>query len=171
MFHYMQFTKRDAKGFKSVFYDLYTRVTCLSKTIIELIWTNNPISVTESAILLSEISYHSPVLVCCEEKNTIISCGDFFIQEYQLKNGQCDVHFRTLVSELDFGIYKRSENIEETYEIFANDISNAYDQSYTIIKMKKKLLDVTKPYINLEIKEQIERKHTLQNKYIKYPVI
>ena len=75
-----------------------------------------------------------------------------------------------MASELNFEIYQSSENVEEAYEIFANDISNAYDQSYTIIKMKKKLLDVTKPYINLEIKEQIERKHTLQKKYRKYPV-
>ena len=75
-----------------------------------------------------------------------------------------------MFSELDFGTYQSSGNIEETYEIFANDLSNAYDHSYPIIKKKNKLLDVTKPYINLKIKEQLKRKHTIQKKYRKYPI-
>ena len=37
---------------------------------------------------------------------------------------------------------------------------------YLIIKMKKKLLDVTKRYINLEIKEQIKGKHILLKRNI-----
>ena len=77
-------------------------------------------------------------------------------------------HFCTLVFELEFGTYQISENVEQTYEIFANVISNAYNQSYYIIKTKNKFIDVTKPYI--KIKDQIKRKHILQKKYRKYPI-
>ena len=103
------------------------RGTCSSKTFMDQTWMTNPTSVTESAIIgnLSEISDHFPVMVCCTERNLVISRGDFFIHEYRLKVEQCDANFCTFVSKLDFETYHRSENVEETYEIFSNDISNA----------------------------------------------
>ena len=43
-----------------------------------------------------------------------------------------------MASELNFEIYQSSENVEEAYEIFANDISNAYLIIIRILLLKRK---------------------------------
>ena len=149
-----------------------TRVTATTHTIIDNIWIKNVgIEESKSGIIFSEISDHFPIFLKVPINVPRVDNSETYVSyEYRLRNEQCDLNFRLLLEQIDFENYYEINDVEVLYNTFANDLNLAYNSAYPVVRRKKKVLDLGKPYINSELRSRIIFKHKLQKKYRKYPL-
>ena len=61
-----------------------------------------------------------------------------------------------MMEQINFENYNKINEVEILYNTLAYDLNLTYDSAYPIVRSrKKKVLDISKPYINFELKSQI----------------
>ena len=59
------------------------------------------------------------------------------------------------MEQTNFEKFYEMNKVEILYNAFTNDLNMAFNSAYPIVRRKKKVLDVSKPYINSGLKSQI----------------
>ena len=145
-----------------------TRVTTQSFSLIDQIWTNVSDHVETSGVILSELSDHYPVF--SRVKTGGYSKNEKYVDfKFRLNNSDCHGKFRDSIMPILEWNLDETSNVQTLYDDFTNFISNAYNSAYPMIEVKKKKLDVSKPYITNELKCLIREKHKLKKLFHRFP--
>ena len=147
-----------------------TRVTLDSKTLIDHLWTTEPSDVVDSGIILYDLSDHFPIFTCVKRSYADSNVDDrYVVFKRRINNDTCDSVFRERLSTVDWSILQFSPSVDEMYETFSNIISEAYDYAYPLTEVRRKKVDLIKPYINADVKNLIKEKHRVQRLFRLYP--
>ena len=145
-----------------------TRVTSHSATIIDHIWSNNVFNHTKSAILLSGISDHFPVLSAFQLNNASMRINQN--KSYYRNFSQNNVlNFKQALEEVDWTLVMRSRDARTAFSNFTTIFVPMFNRYFPLIEsklVKKK----NKPYIKNELLSLIRRKNNLQKKFYKHPL-
>ena len=148
-----------------------TRVTDSTATLIDQIWTNDICSIINSGQVLSDISDHFPVFAAFQLPERDQVRRDVYVEHrYRLNNEECRENFRTAVSQINFRALYEISDVETLYASFEHELREAYESSFPMKTIKRKRLDVEKPYLDATIRSMIRDKHKLYRKYRKNPV-
>ena len=91
-----------------------------------------------------------------------------FVFKRRNNNDTCDSVFRERLSTVDWSMLQFSPSVDEMYETFSNIISEAYDHAYLITEVRRKKVDLFKPYINAYVKNLTKEKHRVQHLFRLY---
>ena len=121
-----------------------------------------------SGIIRSALSDHFPIIVCsrCYFGNPD---NNYVRYKVRRNNAECRENFRQLITSYRRLDYDSNHHVQNLYDNFSAKISNAYNHVFPVIEVKKKLLDISKPYINSELKKLVREKHKLKKLFDKYP--
>ena len=148
-----------------------TRATPRSQTIIDQIWYRDEGLSDTSGIIFYNLTDHFPVFLRHKLSSVDLDPRDNFVStKFRLRNSVRDEIFRAALERFSVDRYSRHVGVNNIYNAFIFDLTNAYNEAYPFIVKKKKRLDIDKPYITPEIKKLIKRKHALQKKYMKFPI-
>ena len=146
-----------------------TRV-CTSATLLDHIWVRNNSCKMESGIILSHITDHFPVFVSINSTALNNTRDDTLNVEYRLKNKSCHKSFEDKIKMINWSSMLTVNDVETLYPLFENCLYSVFDECFPIGVVKRKKVDVDKPYINNYIKNLIKRKHIIQRKFYKKPI-
>lgn len=145
-----------------------TRVTNISATLTDHIWTNDSQNHNNSGILHSSPSDHFPALSSLVVSNTA-KCSN-------LKTGKL-LFTDELINKCndDLDNYKWDENVNnvdanEEFEKYLGNVLNLYSLSFPVKVYSKKEKCVGQPYITRAIQISIEQRNKLQEHYATWPV-
>ena len=145
-----------------------TRITSHSSTLIDHILTNNEQSVTSRGIWLSDVSDHFTTFIVLKHCSMIKS--NSMKMEYRARNEQNKNNFYCAMRDYPWNNLLNLSNLNECYTKFANDLYLMYDANFPLKTIRKKELDIHKPYITREIADMIKKKHRLQRLFHRKPI-
>ena len=143
-----------------------TRVSCHSATILDQIWYNDD-NVVRSGIILSDITDHFPVFIELNIEPSNINVINF---SRRILNSRNKAAFDELVSAFDWSTVITDSDPESSYDTFHNKLSEFYEICFPIQNVRRKYLNIKKPYITGEIKKLIQERRKMQRKYFKKPI-
>ena len=117
----------------------------------------------------SAISDHFPVFVnvlCLESGNR--NCNIYYSRK--IINNTCRDKFASAMSLVNFEDILNSYDVNNVYNMFVQKLQQIFNSCFPEVTIKKKKLDVHKPYISNEIKTLIREKHRLQRLYHRWPI-
>ena len=147
-----------------------TRVTDESQTLIDHIWTNEPHTVFNSGIVSYDLSDHFPVFAVIEQNIAVPhNESQYVTMNKRLNNEVCDAKFRDLLSNTDFSDVNDAATVDDMYNKFSVKLCNAYNDAYPCIEIRRRKIDLLKPYINADLRSLIREKHRIQRLYRRFP--
>ena len=147
-----------------------TRVSNTSQTLIDQIWTNDTGAEITSALLLTDISDHFPIICCRKSQISEVNKKCTVTYESRLRGRQCDEKFRNYLLNHNWNPILDLNSAEGIYDKFCFTLWNFYDLSYPNVTKTKPKIDCDKPYITAELKSLIKEKHKIQRKFYKFPI-
>ena len=135
-----------------------TRVTATSFTIIDKIWTNDYENVKASGILRCCPSDYFPLIVSVKSGRRTHD-QNFIVCKVRRNNVNSHNEFRHMISSAPGLDAIPSQNVQYLYDKFSEKLNNAYDCAYPMIEIKRKLLDISKPYVTVELKNLSREKN------------
>ena len=145
-----------------------TRVTATSQTLIDNIFCNNISQITQSGIVTNSISDHFPVFLNQQLENSAENRKSIY--RIRLKNRECHVKFRNLLSSANWNSVYSTSDVEIMYEAFSDELFTMYNESFPVIQREAKPIDMCKPYIDNNLRELIRQKHKLEKKFRRQPI-
>ena len=146
-----------------------TRVTSQSATLIDHIWVNCVEKVTKNGIIMTTMSDHYSAFVCVNGSSNKDDAVYKETTKRQMTDGALN-DLQGLVGQYNWDSIKMHADVDQCYNAFIDKISLLFDQACPNRNIKVTWLDLAKPYITAEIKNQIKEKHKLQRLYNKYPL-
>ena len=125
-------------------------------------WTNNIGAVKNSGVILSVISYHLPILGNQHLANELL--GTLVSYKLWNTNRACFDKLRGLVTEVYWDELSRQLNADELFDSFKIILFSNYNDSFPNVTVKSKSLDISKPYINIELRELFRDRQRLEKK-------
>ena len=144
-----------------------TRVAGSSYSIIDHIWTNDQ-NVLASGIIRTRITDHYTIFVTISKDHE--ESDNFTEITYRQFTERNKSKFASLISEIDWEPLLAMTEVEALYSRFSDVLCDAFKSSFPLIKRKKRLIDVKKPYIDENIRGLIKEKHRILKLYNKYPI-
>jgi len=121
-----------------------TRITEKSSTLIDHIYTNNYINVLKSFILLSDVTYHFPILISTNCKAIKQNQSDiYFVRD--IKRFKVDSFKKELFDELNTVIEDNTQNVNDLMINFLITFTNTLISMHSSVNKheKKKTKDKT----------------------------
>ena len=148
-----------------------TRIGPTSATLIDHIWCNKPYNVLDSSIVLSNISDHYAVscIISPDVESTPVRNVNVSFSR-RIKNSRNREILTDTLSNFDWGLVLMESSAETAYNLFSESLFRIYDDCIPVRNITAKRLDVTKPYINDNIKAALKLKHKLQKLFNKRPI-
>ena len=145
-----------------------TRVSGSSATILDHIWTSDPL-VECSGIIKNHITDHYSVFITSKivnlaQKKTI---DLITYRNYSETNKQ---KFRMKLNAISWIPLLSEENVDAVYSGFYSVLNDLFNECFPIEKRRSKPIDVQKPYIDDYIKGLIKEKRRIMKLYNKHPI-
>ena len=143
-----------------------TRVNKMSATIIDHIWINNHGIISNSGILLTDISDHFLPFIQCKTSSSSIRDVSFSYHDYNNinKNHLCQI----LKDKLD--TISPEVPLENMYDKVSDIIINVVHEEIPLKNVKIKNKSISKPWVTPELIKHIKERHKLYKKYLKRPL-
>ena len=145
-----------------------TRVTSKSFSLIDHIITNNEGNISGRGIWMSDVSDHFSTFVTL--KNSGFIKNNNIKIEYRSRNEQNKYNFYCAMREYPWESLLDIADPNECYTKFSSDLYLMYDTYFPLKSIRKKELDIRKPYITREITDLIKNKHRLQRLFNRRPI-
>ena len=139
-----------------------TRVHDHGFSLIDHIWCSEKDLCVESGVAICDVTDHYPVFSVFKSSNNFEK-DPYFSYHVRLKSEECRVKFRETFGNIYHNDFENVD-LQSSYERFAAALTLAYNVAYPMVEKRKKKLDLTKPYIDRELKILIKKKHALQKK-------
>ena len=148
-----------------------TRITEFTATLIDNIFTNAWTKLSDSSIIISDISDHLPILVSLDitpcSTNTSTTCPTRLINDATME------HFKELLSKLDWSLVSSACILNDpnlAYTLFLAEFKNAYDCAFPQILSGEKGQHFRKqPWMTGALLKSSRTKSKLYLKYLKNP--
>ena len=147
-----------------------TRVTSTSATLIDHIWCKEFKCDVNCGIVLSHISDHFPVFACFDMTKPPSKHPNLVNFEYRVRNETSYKLFEEKLNMINWDQMLEITDINRIYPLFESTLYSIYNDSFPIKSVRRRKVDMDKPYITNEIKDLIKLKHNLQRKYNKWPI-
>ena len=147
-----------------------TRVTDETQTLIDHIWTNEPHTIFNSGIVSYDLSDHFPVFAVIEQNIAVPhNESQYVTMSKRLNNEVCDAKFRDILNSTDFSDVNDAATVDDMYNKFSVKLCNAYNDAYPCIEIRRRKIDLLKPYINADLRSLIREKHRIHRLYRRFP--
>ena len=145
-----------------------TRVTGHSATIIDHIWSNNVFNHLKSAILLSNISDHYPVISVFQLEKSPSQVNDS--KSYYRNFSQSNMlNFKLALEDVDWTLVMRARYAQVAFKNFSTIFLPIFNKYFPLLESKQ-IKKKNKSYMTNEILDLITQKNSLQKKFYKYPL-
>ena len=146
-----------------------TRITPTSATLIDNIYSNDipGENIQMQGIIYTDISDHLSIFLFTKLNN---NTKDDKIIKTRLYNDQTIATFRCSVDKIVWDDVYECQDPEESYKMFLNKITQAYDKAFPLVK-KKTRRKKYKPWITKGFKKSIQTKNKLYKYYLNIPTI
>ena len=124
-----------------------TRISSTSGSLIDQKWSSDCSRLISSGQLLYDLTYKR----YSHSKNYV----EF---TYRLNNSECHDHFRQLAANNDWGDLLDNKDVDNLYNQFSVELNNLFNAAYPVKTVKKKVIDVSKPYIDSALLKIIKEK-------------
>ena len=143
-----------------------TRVHKNSATLLDHIWVNFNQSNFVSNVIFTDISDHFPVkfqlqTLIDREKKTIT---------YRKSGEDLDNIFSENLRNFDFTHILESNDVNESFNLLNDALSNMYDQYYPLVTKIICTNDAKKAWLTAGIRKSIKTKNSLYKKFLKRPI-
>ena len=105
-----------------------TRITAKSQTLIDNIFCNNISQITQSGIVTNSISDHCPVFLNQQLDNSAVNRKSIY--RIRLKNRECHVKFRNLLSYASWSSVYNMNDVDIMYETFSDEWFTMFNESF-----------------------------------------
>ena len=147
-----------------------TRVTDETQTLIDHIWTNESHTIFNSGIVSYDLSDHFPVFAVIEQNIAVPhNESQYVTMSKRLNNEVCDAKFRDILNNTDFSDVNDAATVDDMYNKFSVKLCNAYNDAYPCIEIRRRKIDLLKPYINADLRSLIREKHRIHRLYRRFP--
>ena len=100
------------------------------------------------------MSYNFPIFARMKKSYADLDVGDrYVVFKRRIKNDACDSAIRERLSTIDRSMFQFSSSNVEFNRTFSNIIREAYGHTCPITEVRKKNVDLIKPYIKHNIKK------------------
>jgi len=133
-----------------------TRITTSSQTIIDNIWTNQ-LSVTSSGVFVVDISDHFPIF-------TVAYCsikGRQVVKYFRDHSQQSLTRLEASVTTFVANYHIRGSDVEAVLSEFLDGLIGIYNDCCAIRSKCYSVKSIAKPWVNMELRAMIRRKHYL----------
>ena len=148
--------------------DIPTRITPVSATIIDNIFTNTADKNNTSGVLTYDVSDHLPVF--------LISSDLKFQNSKKHKNNKIRKENPQTINALNEDLARENwsdvyeeKNVNKAYECFINKLIYYYDKNMPVIHCKQRINNIKNPWITQGILRSIKTRNKLYKSYISKP--
>ena len=139
-----------------------TRVNQYSATLLDQIWTNNTTTIIESGIVLSDITDHFPIFADFIFSTDLRVAQNHIQIRRRLCTKEAQVKLKTELRLVDWSLLEGIYDVNTLYDGFIDIVTRLYNRYCPVTIHKIKKIDLEKPYITNEIKNEIIEKRRLQ---------
>lgn len=146
-----------------------TRVTKLSATLIDHVWTNDMHNYMTSGVLYSSISDHFPIFSSFSVPNNSLNCSHIRIPKRFFTEISINV-FKNELSDYAWRPALRELTTNEAFGKYLEHFLELYDKNFPIKEVTIKEKHLGKPYITPAIQTSIKHRNKLQKLFAKWPL-
>ena len=134
--------------------------------MIDNIWFGSCADFSKSGIIISNITDHYAFFSVFGERQASSSDAYLEISKRMLTANNRE-QLKNAIANYNFAPIMNINCIESSYNMFSDNLKNLYDRYCPIKNVRVKRLDVSKPYITLEIKKMLRAKQSCKRSTIK----
>jgi len=142
-----------------------TRVTSVSATLIDNIFTNSFSSESKSGILCNDISDHLPIFSSCTHKGVSHVKHDLF--KYVRKFAEKDsVKFKEELRRVDWEVILEENDVNKASTSFVKIVKDLYDKHFPIRKVRVNTKQKHKPWLTKGLLNACHKKNRLYKAFV-----
>ena len=144
-----------------------TRLTAHKASLIDNIFTNDPLSHAISGLFLNDISDHLPIFSFVSDKYRVPKAEKYI--SFRVKNEINVRQFQAELKNLDWQDVHRSTDSSRAYKIFIEKFTCVYDRCFPMKKVKARKSSIGKPWITNGLLRSIRKKNNLYKRFLNNP--
>ena len=146
---------------------LPTRITANKASLIDNIFTNDPLRPSISGLFLNDISYHLPIFSLILYNNSTSDKGKYVF--FREKNAHNLSAFKDELGKINWAEMPGLNDPSCAYELFVGKYTTIYDKCFPLRKMKAKRFNLRKPWFTKGLAKSIRKKNKLYQSFLKNP--
>ena len=147
-----------------------TRVTDLSCTLIDNIWTNDYKNCTRNGIIYDRTSDHFPIFSCFKSKFYSKPHNDKIKISYRNFGDENINNFKYELSNVNWNLIFCTSDVNVAYDHFSLIFLALFNKHFPLIHKTVSQNHSNKPWITHDIRLKIKERNKLQRKYAKKPI-
>ena len=146
---------------------LPTRITANKASLIDNIFTNDPLRPSISGLFLNDISYHLPIFSLILYNNSTSDKDKYVF--FREKNAHNLSAFKDELGKINWAEMPGLNDPSWAYELFVGKYTTIYDKCFPLRKMKAKRFNLRKPWFTKGLAKSIRNKNMSYQSFLNNP--
>ena len=141
-----------------------TRITANKASLIDNIFTNDPLRPSISGLFLNDISDHLPIFSLILYNNSTSGKNKYVF--FREKNAHNLSAFKDELGKINWAEMPGLNDPSCAYELFVGKYTTIYDKCFPLRKMKAKRFNLRKPWFTKGLAKSIRKKNMLYQSFL-----
>ena len=144
-----------------------TRITEHKASLIDNIFTNDPLNSSTNGLFLCDISDHLPIFFIVSTSDLNTNERQFFV--FRDKNSENITKFKEELSRVNWAELPDVNDPLLAYNSFLTKYTSIYNVCFPLRKVKVKKYTLYRPWFTKGLSRSVKKKHKLYKQFLKHP--
>ena len=158
--------------YSRMFFPLITRPTRITEhraSLIDNIFTNDPLSQSVSGLFINDISDHLPIFSLISCKLRVDIDRDKFVS-FRERSEVNLANFKLELENSNWAVISGLEDPSEAYRVFVDKYISIYNKCFPLKRVKAMKLNLQKPWLSKGLLKSVRKKNALYKCYLNNPI-